>query len=277
MTSIENAGQQMQPFLPGMPTDEALQSSNYPVKPADEKPLTLDEWPNTAETLRAHLAQQRNYESPFAEPKKTSRHTRLPNFASARWDYTGAQGSAEQRELNNFDNIAKKRPLPEDYRIEQYTGNDVPQNPQMGHLFLLHVPTGRDVGGVSWDKSDGYVHGIAVNEGHRHLTPYLLKAAHDEAIAQGGTGPTWSAAMSAFSKKMASRHAAPFMSGDHLPMHLPARPHFIEANPENRADQPEQNEQERQLIFDQERGRSLLSDILNGHVTIDLERWNRGN
>ena len=88
------------------------------------------------------------------------------------------------------------------YSITRNEGESTfhPQNEQM---TLRH--NGQPVGEVSWNPTSGFVRGLDVDLGYRHMTAKLLQEAHDYSRKIDGYGPSWSHDLNSHSARLMER------------------------------------------------------------------------
>lgn len=92
--------------------------------------------------------------------------------------------------------ISARRP-PKDYHVK------VVDNSNLAIATLMHTPTNEVVGQVKWfPQKSGHVDWLGVDEGHRHMTNYLITQAWNHSRAKGEVGPAAARTLSPFSEKI---------------------------------------------------------------------------
>jgi hypothetical protein len=105
-----------------------------------------------------------------------------------------------------FDKL-RDRPVSNKFGVRGYaiTRNEQEStfNPNGEQMTLRH--NGQHVGEVTWSPTSGFVRGLDVDRGHRHMTAKLLQEAHDYSRKMGGYGPSWSHDLNSYSAKLMER------------------------------------------------------------------------
>lgn len=102
--------------------------------------------------------------------------------------------------VNALSSLSARRP-PKDYAV--YSRNN-----HYGDYSarLIHTPTQTEVGSAVWSGHDGHVAWLGVDEGHRHMTNYLVSQAWNDARIKGHYGPSASDSLTPFSERVMRRH-----------------------------------------------------------------------
>jgi hypothetical protein len=123
---------------------------------------------------------------------------------SDRWTYPAHKAEEEQAGLDKLNKITARHGLPEGHELKV-------TNMKYGDGRVELSQNNREVGYVNWDTQTGHVHGLTVAQPYRRMTANLLAHAHNVAHEMGGTGPTSSDTLSAYSYKLMQRHAPNFI------------------------------------------------------------------
>ena len=149
------------------------------------------------------------YGDNFDYAKNTPIYQPLSMMQSKRWTYNKYEAENEQTSLDKINKIASRRGLPADYSINIEAPAGTSHHSPLYYATLTHK--GEGVGTLSWHGGSGYVNGLHIDEGHRHLLPQMISKAHEVSHETGHTGPTASDQLSAYSYNVMHKHAASFI------------------------------------------------------------------
>jgi len=148
------------------------------------------------------------------ETNRMQEHFKAVPSAKNPWGYFDRPGDYEQQEVDQsrqkLIRAALKKPFPQGmemtHRVERGTwGGAI-------HDIKISDPRIKDerddnVGSLTWDGTNGYIKGLFVDEGYRHLVPHILEAGHALSNAYGHVGPISSGELSKYSYKLAQKFA----------------------------------------------------------------------
>jgi hypothetical protein len=105
--------------------------------------------------------------------------------------------------IDKISSIVDRRP-PSDYHVR------VSDGPLGSRAVLVHTPdrsmSHEVVGEVKWENHGGHVDWLGVDEGHRHMTNYLMTQAWNHSRSRGSVGPAASDSLSPYSEKIARKY-----------------------------------------------------------------------